>query len=99
MENQNHQQVELKIADNISGGEYANAMQISHNQDEFHMIFMNLLPPTGKVVSKVITSPGHMKRIIGAMQENLKKYEDQFGEIKESSSPEKTVGFTDRKSD
>ena len=96
MENTN-QQVELKIADNIPGGEYANAMQISHNQDEFHMVFINILAPTGKVVSKIITSPGHLKRIIKAMQENVANYEATFGEIKESSNPEKTIGFTDRK--
>ena len=97
MENQKDQQIELKIADNIPGGEYANVMQISHNQDEFHMIFLNILAPTGKVVSKIITSPGHLKRIIGAMQENLKNYETQFGEIKESSSPDKEFGFSDKK--
>ncbi len=96
MENQN-QQVELKIADNIPGGEYANAMQISHNQDEFHIVFINILSPTGKVASKIITSPGHLKRMIKAMQENLAKYETSFGEIKESSSPEKTIGFAERK--
>jgi len=94
-----NQQMELKIADNIPGGEYANAMQISYNRDEFYMLFVNILAPTGKVVSKIITSPGHLKRIINAMQENLKKYETSYGEIKESSSPEKIIGFTDRKSD
>ena len=50
--------------------------------------------PSGKVVAKVITSPGHFKRMIKAMQENLDKYEKQFGEVKVSEAPEgKEIGF------
>ena len=88
------QKREIKIADNIPGAEYANAMQINHNKDEFHMMYLNILGPSGRVSSKIITSPGHFKRMISAMQENLKKYEDQFGEIEVASAPEnKEIGF------
>ena len=96
MTNQPNQPVkkEIKIADNIPGAEYANAMQINHNKDEFHMMYLNILGPSGRVSSKIITSPGHFKRMISAMQENLKKYEDQFGEIEVASAPEnKEIGF------
>ncbi|MDP3899469.1 MAG: DUF3467 domain-containing protein [bacterium] len=89
----NNPQPQIKIADNIAGAEYANAMQASHNKDEFHLIFMNILPPSGKVTGKIITSPGHFKRMVKAMQENVKKYEDQFGEIKEAESVGKEIGF------
>ncbi len=91
------QKVEIKIADNIPGGQYANAMQIRHNKDEFLLNFLNITPPNGRVSGKIITSPGHMKRMIKAMQENLENYENSFGEIKEASSPEKNLGFEDRK--
>lgn len=88
------QKKEIKIADNIPGAEYANAMQINHNRDEFQMIFLNLLGASGRVSGKIITSPGHYKRLINAMQENLKKYEKQFGEIKEVGKlEEKEIGF------
>ncbi len=90
-------QVEIKIADNLPGGQYANAVQIRHNQDEFLLNFLNITPPNGRVSGKIITSPGHFKRFVNAMQENLKKYEENFGEIKEASSPEKNIGFEDRK--
>ena len=72
------QKKEIKIADNIPGAEYANAMQINHNRDEFQMIFLNLLGASGRVSGKIISTPGHYKRMILAMQENLKKYEEQF---------------------
>jgi len=85
---------EIKIADNIPGAEYANAMQVNHNKDEMHLMFINLMGGSGRVTGKIITSPGHFKRMIAAMQDNLKKYESQFGEVKESVSPEgKEIGF------
>lgn len=84
---------EIKIADNIPGAEYANAAQISHNKDEFQLFFFNIIGQTGRVVGKIITSPGHYKRVIVAMQENLKKYEENFGAIKESEELNKQIGF------
>lgn len=72
-------------------------MSIMHNKEEFIMNFLNITAPSGRVVAKIITTPGHLKRIIKALQENLDKYEKTFGEIKESDSPDKTIGFTDKK--
>ncbi len=84
---------EIKIADNIPGAEYANAMQVNHNKDEFQMMFLNLMGVSGRVTGKIITSPGHYKRMIAAMAENLKKYEEQFGEVKEAAGLDKEIGF------
>ena len=92
-----NKKVEIKIADNIPGGQYANAMQIRHNQDEFLLNFLNITPPNGRVSGKIITSPGHFKRFVNAMKKNLKKFEETFGEIKESNSPDPNIGFEDRK--
>lgn len=87
---------EIKIVDNIPGAEYSNMMQIRHNKDEFQMIFMNVMPPSGRTAAKIMTTPGHMKRIVSAMQENLKKYEDQFGSIDEAEAPS-GLGFEEKK--
>ncbi len=85
---------EIKIADNIPGAEYANAMQVNHNRDEFQLMFLNILGPSGRVTGKIITGPGHLKRIVAALQDNLKKYEERFGVIKEAEGPEeKEIGF------
>jgi len=93
MTNQPNQPTEIKIADSIPGAEYANAMQANHNKDEFQLVFFTLAGGSGRVVSKVITSPGHFKRMVAALAENLKKYEEQFGEIKEAAGSEKEIGF------
>jgi hypothetical protein len=84
---------EIKIADNIPGAEYANAMQVNHNKDEFQIMFLNILGISGRVTGKIITSPGHFKRIIAAMAENLKKYEEKYGEVEKSADLEKEIGF------
>lgn len=90
---QNPQPLEIKIQDNIPGGEYANAMQASHSKEEFVLTFFNVLPPTGKVCGKIITSPGHLKRMISALEENLKNYESKFGPVEQAESPKNEIGF------
>lgn len=81
-------QMPIKASDEDLKGRYANAMQVTHTPEEFILDFFNLgIPPTGELVSRVITSPGHMKRIVKALIENLTKYESQFGTIEEAKEP------------
>lgn len=89
-------QQEIKIVDNIVGAEYSNMMNIAHTKEEFNLFFAHVLPPTGKVVGKVTTSPGHLKRMIKAMQDSLNKYEKQFGKIdiaNDLKGSEEKIGF------
>jgi hypothetical protein len=79
----------VKIPDNVIGGVYANQMLIGHTREEFLLDFINLFPPQGVVNARVIVSPGHLKRMIRALAENLKKYEDLHGEVKEAPVPGK----------
>ncbi len=76
------QNLEVKITDDIAKGVYANSMQVMHTPEEFVLDFMNILPPNAVVTSRVIISPGHLKRIISALTENIAKYEQSFGNIK-----------------
>jgi hypothetical protein len=91
--NQN-QQINIKIEDAVMKGVYANAMGVSHSKEEFVLDFMNIFPyqRAGIITARVITSPGHMKRIYKALEENMKKYEQQFGKIEEAAGPE-GIGF------
>ncbi len=99
MNNQNQpqgqtKQLQIKISDEMLKGVYANAMQVAHSREEFMLDFLNLSPHmgTGIVSTRVIMSPGHLKRVIAALSENLKKYEDKFGKIEQAQSPEE-IGF------
>ena len=90
---QQQQQIKVKFPENLQGGVYANNMYVSHTKEEFILDFLMVALPAGVVTSRVITSPGHMKRIIKALQENVKKYEQQFGEIAEADEPKGIMGF------
>lgn len=86
-------QIQIKATDEKLKGEYANMMQVLHTREEFLLDFMNVFPPTGTLNARIIVSPGHFKRMLIAMAENLKKYEEQFGAVETSESPSSTIGF------
>lgn len=81
------QSLNVKISDEELKGRYANLLRITHTREEFILDFINLVPPQGVVTARLVTSPGHLKRIIGALQENLKRYEDAFGAVREATVP------------
>lgn len=92
-QNQQSQEVKVKIDDEQLKGSYANMMRVSHQQDAFVIDFANITPPQGIVTARVITSPGHLKKMIKALQENLKLYEDRFGQVEERGKTEGEIGF------
>ncbi|MGE5297651.1 MAG: DUF3467 domain-containing protein [Acidobacteriaceae bacterium] len=86
----NQQQINIKIEDSVLKGSYSNLMFASHTKEEFVLDFINVFGPQGIQVAKIITSPGHFKRIVGALNDNLKKYEEQYSAI-ESQAPQTTT--------
>jgi hypothetical protein len=79
-------------------GAYANLLMISHRREEFVLDFLFVQPqrgPAGEAVatlrSRVISSPAHAKRVLRALEENLRRYEAAFGEIEEAEDPPTTV--------
>lgn len=85
---ENKQEIKVRFPEKIMGGSYANHMIVLHTKEEFIMDFIMVSPPAGAVTARVITSPGHMKRIINALQDNVDKYEEKFGKIKEAQPPQ-----------
>jgi len=52
-----------------------------------------VVPPAGAVTARIIVSPGHMKRVVAALNENIAKYEQKFGEIETAEAPQVNMGF------
>ena len=86
-------EIKIQFTPEIIGGVYANNTFIAHTREEFIMDFVLVTPPTGKVAARVIISPGHMKRMVKALQDNLKKYENKYGSLKETEGPKVKFGF------
>jgi hypothetical protein len=86
-------QVQIKATDEKLKGEYANVMRVQHTKEEFVLDFMNIFEQRGTLNARVIVSPGHFKRMLAAMADNLAKYESQFGSVTPSDSPSTPIGF------
>lgn len=80
--------LQVKFPEKVLGGVYANQMVVSHTREEFLMDFINLFPPEGIVNARVIVSPGHLKRMIRALSDNLSRYESKFGPVLEAPDPQ-----------
>jgi hypothetical protein len=93
------QQIQIQIDPHHQGtGVYSNLMMISHRKEEFILDFLFLQPQRaaqGQAVatlrSRIITSPEHAKRILRALQENIRRYEDSFGIIDEATDMPKVM--------
>ncbi|MEK7549817.1 MAG: DUF3467 domain-containing protein [Patescibacteria group bacterium] len=90
---QQNNQIQIKADDHTLRGVYSNAANILHTKEEFVLDFMNIIPPTGTLNSRVIVSPGHFKQLVVAMQDNLKKYEAKFGNVQPAEVQTNPIGF------
>lgn len=82
--NPQSQQINIELGEKEAEGIYSNLAIISHSNAEFVIDFTRVLPgvPKAKVYSRVIMSPIHAKMLVRALNENVKRFENQFGEIK-----------------
>jgi len=81
------QQLQIQIDEETAKGVYTNLAVVSHTENEFVIDFVFVHPPQGKVVSRVITSPSHAKKVLKALAENVALYEKAFGAIPEPKQP------------
>lgn len=77
--------IEVKVDENIAMGIYANFSNVSHSPEEFvfDFVFVHPAPPPGygKLMSRMILAPGHAKRFLLALSQNIREFEERFGEI------------------
>lgn len=77
-------QLRIEIPEDKSEGNYSNFTVISHSGAEFVIDFARVMPgaPKAKVQSRIIMTPIHAKTLFYTLQDNIKKFESKFGEIK-----------------
>ena len=85
-ENEQKQQggLQIELTPDVAQGQYANFAIITHSSSDFIIDFARVLPglPKSQVKSRVILAPEHAKRLLGALQENIMRYEQAYGPIK-----------------
>ena len=75
--------LEVKIDDDVAQGMYINLALVHHNENDFTIDLM-YVPPHGRgatVRARAISSPKHTKRLVLALQEQVRRYEERFGTI------------------
>ncbi len=101
-DNENNQQgqMQVELPQQVAQGEYANFAIITHSSSDFVVDFARVLPgvPKAQVKSRLILAPEHAKRLLMALQENIIRYEREFGPIKIPNQEPRTIApFTNNK--
>ena len=86
--------VSIQADATITPGVYSNLAMITHRKEEFVLDFLFVQPQSGakgeavaQLRARIIASPGHTKRVLRALEENVRRYEAQFGRIEEAEPP------------
>jgi len=96
MEENNENQLNIELSEDIAEGIYANLAVITHSNAEFVVDFIRVMPgvPKAKVKSRIILTPEHAKRLLGALEDNIQKFEAANGRIKiQNEAPDFPINF------
>ena len=95
MAENNNQQLQIELKPEVAEGTYSNLAIITHSSSEVITDFIQMMPgmPKAQVKSRIIMAPEHAKRLLLALQDNIQKYEKQFGTI-QLSQPQSNEGRT-----
>lgn len=74
-----NKEISIELNEEIAEGIYSNLAIVSHSSSEFVLDFIRVMPGVSKakVKSRIVLSPEHALRLLGALQDNLKQYEAQ----------------------
>ncbi len=98
MEDQNENQdnqINIELSEEIAEGIYSNLAIITHSHSEFILDFIKMMPgvPKAKVKSRIILTPQHAKRLIKALADNIAKFEQIHGKIKDTEQTAFPMNF------
>jgi hypothetical protein len=94
-DNKQQQQINIEIDEKTADGVYSNLAIINHSASEFIVDFVSIMPgsPKARVKSRVILTPQHTKRLLKALAENVQRFENTHGEIKDTEQPAVPLNF------
>ena len=85
----------IELSEEVAQGTYSNLAIINHSASEFVIDFIQIMPgvPKAKVRSRIVLTPQHAKRLVKALSDNVAKFEQQHGKIKDTE-PNPTIPLT-----
>ncbi len=85
----------IELTEEVASGIYSNLAVITHSPSEVICDFIQVMPgmPKGKVRSRVIMTPQNAKRFLKALEDNMNKYEDNFGHIEDPKTDLPPMNF------
>ncbi len=88
-------QLNIELPEEIAEGIYSNLALINHSPSEFVVDFIRMVPnvPKAKVKSRIILTPQHAKRLLNALSDNVRKFEENFGKIDDPKTPPIPMNF------
>jgi hypothetical protein len=77
--------LDIELSEEIAEGIYSNLAIITHSQSEFVIDFIKIMPgvPKARVKSRILLTPQHVKRLAKALTDNIQKFEQVHGKIKD----------------
>ncbi len=90
---ENKNGINIELSEEIAQGSYVNLAIIGHSNSEFILDFIRVMPgtPKAKVTNRLVMTPEHAKRLLTTLEENIDKYEAQFGEIRINTQPTNNI--------
>jgi hypothetical protein len=85
----------VELNEEIAEGIYSNLAIINHSPSEFVVDFLKVMPgvPKARVKSRLVLTPQHAKRLLRALNDNIQRFEEQHGEIKDTEQPQIPMSF------
>lgn len=84
-------QLNIELSEEIAEGIYSNLAIITHSNSEFVVDFIRVMPgvPKAKVKTRIVLTPEHAKRLLFALGDNIRKFEEINGniEIRDNQPP------------
>ena len=86
---QQQKQINIELDEQIAEGIYSNLAIINHSVSEFVVDFISIMP----VKSRIILTPQHAKKFLKALNDNVQRFEQAHGPIKDYDQPQIPLNF------
>jgi len=95
MSKEKSKKINIEIDEKTSEGIYSNLAIINHSSSEFVLDFISIMPGSAKnkVKSRIIITPQHAKKLRKALNDNIDRFEQNFGSIKDYENPKFQLNF------